>query len=68
MKNKFKFLFKSVKTEIKSPPTIIDANSLPIAPSHLDSSIFCSTPVNLDATQSSNAYDHKQEYYNYYNR
>ncbi|CRK87447.1 CLUMA_CG001248, isoform A [Clunio marinus] len=57
----------SVKTEIKSPPTIVDANSIPLGASHLDSTIFCSTPVNLDSTQSSNAYDHKQDYYNYYN-
>jgi hypothetical protein len=59
----------TVKAEIKSPAAIVDANGLPLGPSHLDSSLFCSTPVNLDATQSSNAYaDHKQDYYNYYNR
>lgn len=58
-----------VKTELKSPAAIVDANGLPLGPSHLDSTLFCTTPVaNLDATQSSNAYDHKQDYYNYYNR
>lgn len=60
----------TVKTELKSPATIVDANGLPLGPSHLDSTIFGPvTPVNLDATQSSNAYDQKQEYYNnYYNK
>lgn len=58
-----------VKTELKSPAAIVDVNGLPLGPSHLDSTLFCTTPVaNLDATQSSNAYDHKQDYYNYYNR
>lgn len=60
--------FFTVKTELKSPATIVDANGLPLSSSHLDSTLFCSTPVNLDATQSSNNYDHKQDYYNYYNR
>lgn len=58
----------TVKTEIKSPPSAVESSALPIAPSHLDSALFCTNTVNLDATQSSNAYDHKQEYYNYYNR
>lgn len=56
----------TVKSEIKSPATIVDTNGLSLASSHLDSTLFCGTPVNLDATQSSNAYDHKQDYYNYY--
>lgn len=65
----FAFSIHSVKTELKSPAAIVDANGLPLGPSHLDSTLFCTTPVaNLDATQSSNAYDHKQDYYNYYNR
>jgi hypothetical protein len=65
----FFFFVKIVKTELKSPAAIVDSNGLPLGPSHLDSTLFCTTPVaNLDATQSSNAYDHKQDYYNYYNR
>lgn len=58
----------TVKAEIKSPAAIIESNNLPLAPSHLDSALFCTNAINLDATQSSNAYDHKQDYYNYYNR
>ncbi|KAL7030597.1 hypothetical protein ACKWTF_006722 [Chironomus riparius] len=57
----------SVKTEIKSPTSLVEASALPLAPTHLDSAFLCTNTVNLDATQSSNAYDHKQEYYNYYN-
>lgn len=62
--NNSQSLSSAVKAEIKSPATIVDANGLPLGSSHLDSTLFCST--NLDATQGSNAYDHKQEYYNYY--
>ena len=47
---------------------MVEASALPLAPTHLDSAFLCTNTVNLDATQSSNAYDHKQEYYNYYNR
>lgn len=47
---------------------MVDASGLPLGTSHLDTALFCTNPVGLDATQSSNAYDHKQEYYNYYNR
>ena len=56
----------TVKAEIKSPATIVDVNGLSLGSSHLDSTLFCSTPVNLDSSQSSNTYDHKQDYYNYY--
>jgi hypothetical protein len=62
------FLLNAVKSEIKSPTALVESNSLPLAPSHLDSALFCANTVNLDASQSSNAYDHKQDYYNYYNR
>ena len=59
-----------VKTELKSPAgTLLDTHNLPLAPSHLDSTIFCANAINLEASQSSNTYsDHKQDYYNYYNR
>ncbi|KAG5685111.1 hypothetical protein PVAND_014308 [Polypedilum vanderplanki] len=58
----------SVKSEIKSPTAIVESTQLPLAPSHLDSALFCAAnTVNLDASQSSNTYDHKSDYYNYYN-
>ena len=63
----FIFLVHTVKAEIKSPAAIVDTNGLPLGgTSHLDSALFCSTPASLDATQSSNTYDHNKDYYNYY--
>lgn len=55
----------SVKSEIKSPAALLEANCLPISTAHLDSSLFCSTPGNLEPAQGSNSYD--KDYYNYYN-
>jgi hypothetical protein len=60
-------IYKIVKSELKSPAAI-NESGLPIAPSHLETSLFCTNSVNLDATQSSNAYDHKQDYNSYYYR
>ncbi len=57
-----------VKSENRSP-------TLDVAPvgslsnsSHLDSALFCSNPATgLESLQSSNSFEHKQDYYNYYN-
>ncbi|GAB0100910.1 Eyes absent homolog [Sergentomyia squamirostris] len=61
----------AVKSEARSPS--IDSApsaSLTTATSHLDTSLFCpgGSTATLDALQNStNSYEHKQEYYNYYN-
>jgi hypothetical protein len=60
----------SVKSEHRSPgidATTGSTNLGGIGSSHLDTTIFCTNP-SIDTLQNSNAYDHKQDYYNYYNR
>lgn len=58
----------AVKSE--RSPSLDSAPTATLASSHLDPSLFCpsGTTTTLDALQnSSNSYEHKQEYYNYYN-
>ncbi|XP_029723171.1 developmental protein eyes absent isoform X2 [Aedes albopictus] len=57
----------TVKSEIRSPglDAAISGGNLAVGSTHLDSSLFCTNPNNLDALQSStNSYD-KSEYYPY---
>ncbi|XP_055639544.1 developmental protein eyes absent isoform X2 [Toxorhynchites rutilus septentrionalis] len=57
----------TVKSEIRSPglDAAISAGNLPVGSTHLDTSLFCANPNNLDALQSTaNSYE-KSEYYPY---
>lgn len=57
-----------VKSETRSPT--LDGTSATLASnSHLDAALFCAnTSIGLDNhLQGSNSFEHKQEYYNYYN-
>ena len=57
-----------VKSETRSPTLdSTSAHSLPSNTHHIDtSSLFCSNPPAIDNLQSSNTFEHKQEYYQYY--
>lgn len=64
----------SVKSETRSPTLDVTgmssmmATGLNSSGSHLDSaSLFCSNASGIEALQSSNPFDQKQDYYNYYN-
>ncbi|XP_058817696.1 developmental protein eyes absent isoform X1 [Topomyia yanbarensis] len=57
----------TVKSEIRSPglDAAISSGNLPVGSTHLDSSLFCANPNNLDALQSTaNSYE-KSDYYSY---
>lgn len=60
----------TVKSETRSPGLdgsgVVSNLSSSVTSTHLDSNLFCSNP-SLDAAQGSNSYDHKSDYYNYYN-
>ncbi|XP_058449781.1 developmental protein eyes absent isoform X1 [Malaya genurostris] len=57
----------TVKSEIRSPglDASLSSGNLPVGSTHLDSSLFCANPNNLDALQNTaNSYE-KSEYYSY---
>lgn len=61
----------TVKSETRSPGldgsgVVSNLSSSSVTAPHLDSNLFCTNP-SLDAAQGSNSYDHKSDYYNYYN-
>ncbi|XP_055710648.1 developmental protein eyes absent isoform X1 [Phlebotomus papatasi] len=60
----------TVKSEARSPGIDSAPTASLAASSHLDTSLFCpgGSTATLDALQNStNSYEHKQDYYNYYN-
>ncbi|KAG4071870.1 hypothetical protein HA402_006031 [Bradysia odoriphaga] len=57
-----------VKSENRSPTLDVATVGSLSNSSHLDSALFCSNPTTgLESLQNSNSFDHKQDYYNYYN-
>ncbi|XP_055595810.1 developmental protein eyes absent [Uranotaenia lowii] len=57
----------TVKSEIRSPGLDVglSAGNLPVGATHLDSSLFCANPGNLDALQGTTGSYEKSEYYPY---